>query len=188
MKANEWKLKLDELKLVVDRAVNKLPWCGDLALQKVVYLLESVYGVKLGYEFGYHHMGPYSFDLADDLSVGAQSGEWSRQSKQIPNTRYWVNQYEVIGAAEVDGEESQRLASALDNLLAQFTEHNQRADGRTFELVATIHYLRNVQEVPEEELEAVLRGLKPKYSSDEFKEGVRQLGLLEKAAEEFGKA
>lgn len=179
--------KREELKLVVDRAVKGLPWCGDLALQKMVYLLQSVYGVDMGYEFGYHHMGPYSFDLADDLSIGVQSGDWVRESKPIANGRYWVNQYQVTSEVPADGPRFQQLETALGKLLEQFKAQNNQADGRRFELVATIHYLREVQEVPEGELEDVLRALKPKYSRDEFQEGVRQLNLLKQSATEMAK-
>mgnify|MGYP007088250816 CR=1 FL=1 len=180
--------KREELKLVVDRAVKGLPWCGDLALQKMVYLLQSVYGVDMGYEFGYHHMGPYSFDLADDLSIGVLSGEWVRESKPIANGRYWVNQYQVTSEVPADGPLFQQVETALGKLLEQFKAQNDQADGRRFELVATIHYLREVQEVPEDELEGVLRALKPKYSKDEFQEGVRQLNLLKQSATEMANA
>jgi len=175
--------KREELKLVVDRAVKGLPWCGDLALQKMVYLLQSVYGVDMGYEFGYHHMGPYSFDLADDLSIGVLSGEWVRESKPIAN-----GGYRVISEVPADGPLFQQVETALGKLLEQFKAQNDQADGRRFELVATIHYLREVQEVPEDELEGVLRALKPKYSKDEFQEGVRQLNLLKQSATEMANA
>lgn len=185
--SNDWKMTLDTLKVVVDRADNNLPWCGDLAIQKVVYLLESVYGVDLGYQYKYHHMGPYSFELADNLSLGVQAGELSRQSKPISNGKYWVNQYNVAGELPADDEKRNRLESALNRMLSQFNEQNKRTDGRTLELVATIHFLRNEEEIEDEELESVLRGLKPKYSSAEFKEGLRQLEQLVQSANEFAK-
>ena len=178
----------NELALVVQKAVKSLPWCGDLALQKVVYLLQSVYNVDLGYEFGYHHMGPYSFDLSDDLSLGVENGDWTRESKPIAEGIYWVNQYHVKGAIEIAGAHAKKVESALAKMLEQFQLQSDRIDGRRFELVATIHYLRDVQEVPENELCQVLRALKPKYTVAEFEEGKKQLALLEKSAKELTKA
>lgn len=179
---------MKELKLVIDRAVKGLPWCGDLALQKVVYLLESVYGLNLGYEFGYHHMGPYSFDLANDLSLGVERGDWTRQSKPIANGRYWVNQYHVQGEPSPQTADTMKVEEALSRMLAEFNSQSDQTDGRRFELVATIHYLRDVQEVPENELCQVLRALKPKFSAADFEDGKKQLALLEQSAADLVKA
>jgi len=179
---------MKELKLIIDRAVKGLPWCGDLALQKVVYLLESVYGLNLGYEFGYHHMGPYSFGLANDLSLGVERGDWTRQSKPIANGRYWVNQYHVQGELPPQTLETKKVEDALSRMLAEFNSQSDQTDGRRFELVATIHYLRDVQKVPKNELCQVLRAFKPKYTVAEFEEGKKQLALLEKSAKELTKA
>lgn len=40
---------------------------GKTALQKMIYLLEEIYGVDCGYEFSFYIYGPYSKELLNDL-------------------------------------------------------------------------------------------------------------------------
>src|SRR5438552_86235 len=68
--------RLEVLRRLLDVCGHTMPWCGNRAVQKLVYLLQSVFGVALGYPFGLHHLGPYSAELASDLSLGEQVGLW----------------------------------------------------------------------------------------------------------------
>ena len=47
------------------------PQFGKTALQKLVYLLQEVYSVPLGYRFSLYNYGPYCQRLANDLSVSS---------------------------------------------------------------------------------------------------------------------
>ena len=40
---------------------------GKTSLQKIVYILQEVYGIKTDYSYTLYNYGPYSFDLASDL-------------------------------------------------------------------------------------------------------------------------
>ena len=42
---------------------------GKTAMQKMIYLLQAVYGVDCGYDFSFYTYGPYSFDLSRDLKI-----------------------------------------------------------------------------------------------------------------------
>jgi uncharacterized protein YwgA len=44
-------------------------WCGETHIQKACYLLQTLTNVNLGVEFVLYKHGPYSFDIADDLSL-----------------------------------------------------------------------------------------------------------------------
>ncbi|MBE7558160.1 hypothetical protein HS125_04120 [bacterium] len=44
-------------------------WCGETHLQKAVYLLQEMLGVPLGFSYILYHHGPYSFDLADEITA-----------------------------------------------------------------------------------------------------------------------
>lgn len=47
------------------------PQFGKTALQKLVYLLQEVYNVPVGYEFNLHTYGPFSAELLSDLDYVA---------------------------------------------------------------------------------------------------------------------
>ena len=42
-------------------------WCGETHIQKVVFFLQELTGVPLGFRFVLYHYGPFSFDLREDL-------------------------------------------------------------------------------------------------------------------------
>ena len=43
-------------------------WCGETHVQKSVYLLQTLLGVPLGFDFILYKHGPFSFDLRDELT------------------------------------------------------------------------------------------------------------------------
>jgi uncharacterized protein YwgA len=48
---------------------------GKTFLQKMIYILQEIYGVKAGYRYILYNYGPYSEDLASDLDyVAALNG------------------------------------------------------------------------------------------------------------------
>jgi hypothetical protein len=40
--------RLEVLRRFLGRGTRALPWCGNRAVQKLVYLLQSLFGVELG--------------------------------------------------------------------------------------------------------------------------------------------
>src|SRR5262249_25119884 len=44
-------------------------WGGETHLQKAVYLLQELFQVPLGFDFVLYRHGPYSFDLADEVTA-----------------------------------------------------------------------------------------------------------------------
>jgi len=47
---------------------NNGSWCGHTHMQKTVYFLQEVLGLQTGYEYILYKHGPYSFDLAEELT------------------------------------------------------------------------------------------------------------------------
>ncbi len=44
-------------------------WCGETHVQKAVYFLQEILGVPTAFEYILYKYGPYSFDLAEDLTA-----------------------------------------------------------------------------------------------------------------------
>jgi uncharacterized protein YwgA len=43
-------------------------WCGETHVQKATYFLQEVLGLETGFEYILYKHGPYSFDLAEELT------------------------------------------------------------------------------------------------------------------------
>jgi uncharacterized protein YwgA len=141
---------------------------GRTRLQKVAYLLELV-GLGDGFDFTYHHYGPYSEDLSqavrlavvfDDINECEGSANWGG--------RYSIYKYN----GDVD--------SAVVGQRAAFAKQASSINAVELELAATAAYLKAVEnsENPWGETER----LKPEKATEErlagAKEAYRRLSLL----------
>lgn len=59
---------------LASRLEDRSPQFGKTALQKLIYLLQEIYSVDLGYEFSLYTYGPFSAQLLNDLDVAAALG------------------------------------------------------------------------------------------------------------------
>ncbi|PWB93495.1 hypothetical protein [Methylosinus sporium] len=109
---------------------------GKIRLQKVVYLLDQM-GLGSGFSYEYHHYGPYSADLAeeveDEVIIGhVESEQRRRLSDGVP---YIVFRASTAG----DGEP---LDSSIPLDIAKNGLYEmQRRSATVLELAATIHWL-----------------------------------------------
>jgi uncharacterized protein YwgA len=102
---------------------------GRTRLQKSVYLLKLC-GIDLGFDFEYHHYGPYSEDLTnasrDAEVLGLLDVEWKNS---------YGNEYAVFHArTEAAFPQSDKATSALSIL--------NRYETTVLELAATVDFLR----------------------------------------------
>jgi uncharacterized protein YwgA len=180
--------RLEVLAHVIEEGTRALPWCGNVALQKLVYLLQSMFGTDLGYQYGLHYLGPYSPDLADDLNMGQSAGRWEAWSETFPASdgtiaegkhfqvpRKSVFPKEVNHAAE---EEWERIKHSVEAICAGV----RGFISRDLELVATLHYLKHSECVDDEQLPDVLIALKPKFRREDVSRGLNILAVLESRA------
>lgn len=107
---------------------------GKVRFQKIVYLLDQL-GFESGFEFEYHHYGPYSEALTDALSDEVTFGGFSlderrRKSDGVPYVVYKLSDSnrEVKSALKND-----KLSSAIAAM--------QASTATVLELAATAHWL-----------------------------------------------
>ncbi len=109
---------------------------GKIRLQKVVYLLDQM-GLGSGFAYEYHHYGPYSEELAeqveDDVVLGFLNAEQRRRvSDGVPYVAYRANE---PGCGE-------RLDSHLSNERIRWARAEmQQRSATVLELAATMHWL-----------------------------------------------
>jgi uncharacterized protein YwgA len=125
---------------------------GKIRLQKVVYLLDQI-GLNSGYSYEYHHYGPYSEDLAeqidDDVVFGRLNAEQRRrQSDGVPYVAYHAE-----AAGEGEPMDTHMPVDRVRNALAEM----QRRSATVLELAATMHWLAVVEGVADWSTELVRR-------------------------------
>jgi hypothetical protein len=126
-------------------------WCGETHMQKAVYFLQEMLGVKTDFEFVLYKHGPFSFDLRDTLgemradrllvvqqqpypygpSLIVPSDQHQTLLRRFPHTlRRYAGRLDFV-AEELGGKrvsELERLATALYVVREQPTKSiNQRA-------------------------------------------------------------
>ena len=109
---------------------------GRVRLQKIVYLLDQI-GLDSGFTFEYHHYGPYSDGLADQI----EDDEIFRKLTAQPHRRVTDGVPYVVFKAERpgDGEPLDNRAAAAR--LREALQQLMKVSATVLELAATIHWL-----------------------------------------------
>jgi hypothetical protein len=148
---------------------------GKTALQKYVYLLQTVYGIDCDYDFPLYTYGPFSTSLLGDLD--AAEGLQGVTVKYLRD----INGYEILPGPKADVLKSKAreflegASPAIDRLLEEFGGFN----ARELELRATIVFAdrdtRRKGGVTEDEIVRIVHRIKPHFSQAVIRDAVREL-------------
>ena len=108
------------------RLQDKSPQFGKTVFMKLVYLLQELYGVPLGYRFSLYTYGPYSPEVLADL-------EYAKQRRQV-NVEYSGDPkggFRISTGERADAHVEQSIPTAsyedkLNELVARFGSFNAR--------------------------------------------------------------
>lgn len=53
---------------IIDQLRKHRNWCGEFHIQKVIYFLQELFDLKIGFTYILYKNSPYSFDLTDELN------------------------------------------------------------------------------------------------------------------------
>jgi uncharacterized protein YwgA len=77
---------------LADQLDDKSPQFGKTALQKLVYILQEVYGVPCGYDYVLYNYGPYCGELSSDLTyfslLEGVNVDWSGKGYEISPSKH----------------------------------------------------------------------------------------------------
>lgn len=155
------------------------PQFGKTALQKLVYLLQAVYGIDCGYDFGLYSYGPFDSRLLGDLDVAEHWEYVSVRRGPDPFGGYQI--LPAKGAVSVKTESSKLLSSAAtQSALHELVETYGGMSARDLELRATTVYvscelLRGGSPPCEEDVCDSVGQVKPKFDRDEIRQAVQEL-------------
>ncbi len=171
--------------VIAYRLKDRSPQFGKTILQKMVFLLQEVYGVKCGYQFDLYTYGPFTSQLLQDLDLVETLGGVKVYPVISGIGGYHIvpgeKNYALRGKAK-DFLEDPTVSNAINNLIKQFGSFN----AKELELISTIVYVYKEMEtighaLTRDEIVQIIKGLKPKFSQTEILDAI---GLIE-AIKEF---
>ena len=148
---------------------------GKIKLQKLVYFLQEVKRVPLGYSYRLHHYGPYSFDLENDVADLMSKG-YVKVTADPEGYGYHV-QVENEAPDNID----EQAAQYIDDVQALLHDFGEK-DRPTLELMATIHFVNSILGPPGKgRLTQEVKLLKPQFTQDYIESMAQEMeenGLL----------
>lgn len=162
---------------LTSRLKDKCPQFGKTILQKMVYLLQEVYGVKCGYQFDLYTYGPFTSQLLQDLDLVETLNGVRIASVVSAMGGYHIEPGERNEELrEKAGEflKSSDVSEAIDNLISNFGSFN----AKELELLSTIVYVdRDMKDkgLSREKLIQMVGDIKPKFANSEIKDAVSTL-------------
>lgn len=141
---------------------------GKVRLQKVFYLLEQL-GLSGGFDYTYHHYGPFSSELSESTEFAKDLGliEEKPGFRVGDGARYSVYSAKTGPDPSAFGELGEQRVRYLLQIL-------QRQSATVLELAATIDWLQRYEKVPDWR-EELLRRKSRKASEDRIAKAVEVL-------------
>ncbi len=161
------------------RLENKSPQFGKTSLQKMVYLLQEVFGVDCGYAFEFYTYGPFTSQLLQDLDLVEHMGGVSVRPVLSNNWGYEIHpgeKSELIRKKAADFLNAPGVSGGISTLVGEFGNYW----AKDLELRSTVVYVerdfkRRDERSSTRETIRVVKQLKPKFSNDEIHEVVDEL-------------
>jgi uncharacterized protein YwgA len=150
---------------------------GKTALQKLVYFLQTIYGVDCGYAYEFYSYGPFASQLLNDLDLVAHFGGVSVQPVTSMMGGYAIHPgKEADSLRQRDAAFLDKAKTALDSLVE--TYGNMTA--KDLELRATIVYIerdmqRKNKPADKGEICRLVGEIKPRFTSQEIGQAVDEL-------------
>lgn len=146
------------------------PQFGKTVLQKIVYIMQEVYGVPSNYDYILYNYGPYSAELADDLSfLATMEGvkvEWSNnlgyEISSAKRTEHFIKRGQNF---------LENYATEINKVIERFG--NMSAKG--LELRSTIIYISKEDALDKDSLVSRVKEIKPFFSHEEIDQAYKEL-------------
>lgn len=171
---------------IVSEAKRLLGTISRTHLQKLVYLLQEIKSVPLGYNFKMNYYGPYSRGLWGTLC--------GMQDLDLIDIKFCPHPFRYIisesGSVELERFLKVASVSGLDENIAKYQEScrsifqliSQHKQGGIWylELLSITHFIHKMlalykQRPPDEEIVSGVKGLKPRFSNEDVKQALMTL-------------
>lgn len=116
---------------------------GRIRIQKIVYLLEQL-GLNSGFNFSYHHYGPYSEDLSQELLFDRI---FDKSINETFEKTSFGSEYSVYTLAENQTEIPTHVGALIFDDVKNSVGKMKSTTSVVIELAATIHWLRKKEKI-----------------------------------------
>ena len=154
------------------------PQFGKTVLQKMVFLLQEVYGVDAKYSFSFHTFGPFAPELLGDLDMAESYGAVVVKSVNDGcGHGYVIESGARVKECMADAEGFLKANSTqIENLVSAFGGKT----AKELELLTTIIYLNKEIKFDTDKMTrnaaiGKIRELKPKFTEKEIRDGMSKL-------------
>ena len=185
---DRWWLRLGLLCELVARSPNKL---GRTGLMKLAYLLQTVKGLPLGYDFRLYTYGPFDSDVLSDLGAAEALGALKSEMIQFANAEGYGYEFSEGPIVERVQKRAAVELTNYESAIKWALEEFGQLSASDFELLSTIIYADRESadedlEISFEELCRRVKEIKPRFSDGYVGAKIRELsrkGLLKAACE-----
>lgn len=144
---------------------------GKTSLQKIIYILQEIYNIDIGYSYILYNYGPFSADLASDLDYAAAlkgvEVSWANTGGYSIKSGIDANAFIDKSRSFIDSNK-EKIKEALD-IFGEMT-------AKELELRATIiYFVRKYSEEDEHHIAAKIHQLKPYFDEEQIRETVTEL-------------
>jgi len=168
---------------LVEEAEKKESRVGHTFIQKLIYLLQELFEIPLGYTFYIYYYGPYSDEVWGDLTAMQDTG-FLTITADPSGYGYRIK--------TMNGEKKKWIKNKVKDLpedrIEELVELLRDQPVRILELIATAHFiykdLEKKNRFSENTLISDLRALKPHFSEKEVKDAFRIMKGIEKRKNE----
>jgi uncharacterized protein YwgA len=161
---------------IIRYIVDELTDVGKIKMQKLVYFLQSIFDVPLGYDYKMHYYGPYSDELNDDLiamqmnknvEIGADPSGYGYHI--IPGTEAVTTKNDILG----------KYSKGISKCLTEFDGFNPSE----LEILSTLHFVKYIAGVSnEDKIIEKTSMLKPVFTKVAIKKAYKELESVMKSA------
>jgi uncharacterized protein YwgA len=160
---------------------------GKTSIMKLIYILQQVYEVPLGYEYALYTYGPYSPEVMNDIDYARQIDAISVNSVTYsPGLEGY--QLETTGNSKREIKKAQDFINLYKEQIEKTTNQFGNRNAKELELIATIIYLCDAYEtnglnVDVEAISKKVHEIKPHFSPEEIKaeySDLCKIGIIEK--------
>jgi uncharacterized protein YwgA len=162
--------------VLAEKMYDKGYWFGKTALQKLVYLLETVYKVPCGYQFSLYIHGPFCGELMDDLDYVNALGGVS------VNFDHRINGYSISPAAggKIIKSKAEDFLATYEAQIDKLLDDFGAMKARDLELCSTIVFVdRDAQKkkrnLTRKEFIQEVQSVKPHFPNTEIQSALAEL-------------
>lgn len=158
---------------------DKCPQFGKTVLQKMVYLLQELYGVDCDCQFDLYTYGPFTSQLLQDLDLVEAVGGVKVIPVNSGTGGYKIvpgEQNESLREKAQDFLDNDSVSDAINRLIDDFGD----LWAKDLELRSTIVYVaremeRSLDLLSLKELNSIVQKIKPKFTEEEIAAGIAEL-------------